>query len=161
METQFTDNHPLAIQARAIWRNLGPEYDIELIPPQELMLEGTRGFYVVDPLPPWDEDETNFHARVELSTEEVTLMVHNDFMMPLIIGKRSDTTRETFTIHDTESHHRDERTITGVLCVWQHNAFFEFRLPNDDEALKLCRMILHSAWEHRVLVQARLPLRYA
>ena len=99
---------------------------------------------------------TDFYARAELTPDLVTLLIDRNFVEPLIMGKRSDTTRESFKVHDVEGEPLDERTITGVMEVWLREAFFVFRFPNDDDALKLCRMIILSAWEHRHEVQASL-----
>ena len=42
--------------------------------------------------------------------------------------------------------------------MWDKDEFIVFRMSNNQSAPKTCRMIITSAWEHRMEVQANLPV---
>jgi hypothetical protein len=112
---------------------------------------GDAGFVVYD-----DKNTSEFYSRVEVDHGTATVMIPKEFAEPIIKGV--DGNKVTLEVHDAKGKPKDTKTLMGLREKLFGDDFIFVSMSINRSTPKLCRMIIVSAYEHRVAVQATIPV---
>ena len=115
------------------------------------LFPGCQGFVVYD-----DMKSSDFYARVEVDATHVTVMLDPYFAEPLI--EKKEGSNVTLGVKEPKNKPKDSKLISGCIDKFLKEDMVIVHILNNRSAPKLCRMLITSAYSHRLEVQAKLPV---
>ena len=112
---------------------------------------GYAGFVTYD-----DKNTSEFYSRVEVDDGTATVMIPKEYAEPIIKGV--DGNKVTLEVHDAKGKPKDTKTLMGLREKLFREDYIFVSMSINRSTPKLCRMIIVSAYEHRVAVQATIPV---